>query len=85
MNIDPQKTSDTRTWLVKALRDLVTAEQLFAFENPLLDSIVYYCHQAAEKALTRISILARYTFPQNTQFRRVARTICIYRSHAVFI
>jgi hypothetical protein len=41
MTIDPQKASDTRTWLVKALRDLMTAEQLFAFENPLLDSVVY--------------------------------------------
>ncbi len=51
MNIDPQKASDTRTWLVKDLRDLITAEQLFAFENPMLDSVVYHCHQAAEKAL----------------------------------
>jgi len=31
----------------------MTAEQLFAFENPLLDSVVYHCHQAAEKALNR--------------------------------
>ncbi len=51
MTIDPQKASDTRIWLVKALRDLTTAEQLFVFENPLLDSVVYHCHQAAEKAL----------------------------------
>ncbi len=51
MTIDPQKASDTRVWLIKALRDLMTAEQLFAFENPLLDSVVYHCHQAAEKAL----------------------------------
>jgi HEPN domain-containing protein len=50
MNIDPQKASDTRTWLIKASRDLITAEQLFAFEKPMLDSIVYHCHQAAEKA-----------------------------------
>lgn len=64
MSIDPQKANDTRAWLTKALRDLTTAEQLFTFEYPMLDSIVYHCHQAAEKALKG------YLFWHDTPFRK---------------
>ena len=51
MAMDPQKIADARAWLVKARRDLETARQLLEHPDPLLDSVVYHCHQAAEKAL----------------------------------
>jgi DNA polymerase III psi subunit len=36
MAADPQKTADTQAWLIKARRDLLVAEQLFAHQQPLL-------------------------------------------------
>lgn len=41
----------TRSWLVKAKRDLLSAEQLAGADFPLLDTAAYHCQQAAEKAI----------------------------------
>jgi HEPN domain-containing protein len=41
----------TRSWLVKAKRDLLSAGELAAAEMPLLDTAAYHCQQAAEKAI----------------------------------
>ncbi len=51
MAADPIKITDTQAWLIKAQRDLLAAEQLLIQPNPLLDSVVYHCQQAGEKAL----------------------------------
>jgi len=64
MAIDPQKAADTKVWLIKAQRDLLVAEQLFAHEQPLLDAIVYHCQQAGEKALKG------FLFWHDTPFRK---------------
>lgn len=39
------------SWLAKALIDLASAEKLAAGTNPILETAVYHCQQAAEKAL----------------------------------
>lgn len=41
----------TRSWLVKSLRDLLSARELAEAELPLLDTAAYHCHQTAEKAI----------------------------------
>lgn len=41
----------TRNWLIKAWRDLRSAEELSASDQPLLDTAAYHCQQAAEKSL----------------------------------
>lgn len=41
----------TRSWLVKAKRDLLSAEELAGADTPLLDTAAYHCQQAAEKAI----------------------------------
>lgn len=41
----------TRSWLIKAQHDLLSARQLAAAETPLLDTAAYHCQQAAEKAI----------------------------------
>lgn len=41
----------TRSWLVKAKRDLLSAEELAGADMPLLDTAAYHCQQAAEKAI----------------------------------
>lgn len=64
MAADPQKIADTQAWLIKAQRDLLVAEQLFAHEQPLLDAIAYHCQQAGEKALKG------FLFWHDTPFRK---------------
>jgi HEPN domain-containing protein len=41
----------TRSWLVKAKRDLLSAGELADAATPLLDTAAYHCQQAAEKAI----------------------------------
>lgn len=41
----------TRSWLVKAKRDLLSAVELADADTPLLDTAAYHCQQAAEKAI----------------------------------
>ena len=38
-------------WLLKAQRDLATARKLAAGPEPYLDTAIYHCQQAAEKAI----------------------------------
>lgn len=40
-----------RSWLVKAKHDLASARKLAAGDDPLLDTAVYHCQQAGEKAV----------------------------------
>jgi len=40
-----------RSWLTKAERDLASARVLMGSTPPLLDTAVYHCQQAAEKAV----------------------------------
>ncbi len=61
---EAQRLSDTQVWLLKAQRDLAAASQLSAQHKPLLDVVVYHCHQASEKALKG------YLFWHGIPFRR---------------
>lgn len=45
------KVELTRSWLVKAKRDLLSAGELADAKMPLLDTAAYHCQQAAEKAI----------------------------------
>lgn len=51
MTVDARRIARTQAWLVKARRDLVTVEQIMDHDDPMLDSVVYHCQQAGEKAL----------------------------------
>jgi len=41
----------TRMWLIKAQHDLAAARKLASGADPYLDTAVYHCQQAAEKAI----------------------------------
>ena len=45
------KTLLVRSWLIKAQRDLASARVLAANDPPLLDTAIYHCQQASEKAV----------------------------------
>ena len=45
------KAQLVQSWLTKAQHDLASARVLAASEPPLLDTAIYHCQQAAEKAV----------------------------------
>ena len=49
--MDEGKKSVVQSWLVKAQHDLASAHRLAEGEDPLLDTAIYHCQQAAEKAI----------------------------------
>ena len=54
-----------RSWLTKASRDLRSARVLGSDENALLDTAVYHCQQAAEKAV-KAFLIYRGVTPDKT-------------------
>jgi HEPN domain-containing protein len=49
--MDDPKLHEIRQWMIKADHDLKSADRLLSGEEPIYDSAVYHCQQAAEKAL----------------------------------
>ena len=45
-----------RNWLVKALHDLATARKAASEPDPYLDTAIYHCQQAAEKAIKALLV-----------------------------
>jgi len=45
------KVELVKSWLIKADHDLKSARELAAASEPLLDTAIYHCQQAAEKAI----------------------------------
>jgi hypothetical protein len=48
---DPIRVADTRAWLIKARKDLRSAEHGLSALPPLLDDVLFHCQQAREPAL----------------------------------
>ncbi|MBI4409200.1 MAG: HEPN domain-containing protein [Gemmatimonadetes bacterium] len=48
---DPEHVAETRSWFMKAARDLRAAERDLADAPPLLDHAVFNAQQAAEKSM----------------------------------
>jgi HEPN domain-containing protein len=63
--MDEAKRREIRQWLIKSEHDLRSSQRLFAGDDPILDTAVYHCQQAAEKALK-----AYLTF-QDSPFQKV--------------
>ena len=49
--MDEPKRVMVKRWLFKAQRDLASAQRLADKSAPLLDTAVYHCQRAAEKAV----------------------------------
>ncbi|MFQ5903391.1 MAG: HEPN domain-containing protein [Candidatus Binatia bacterium] len=46
-----EKRAEVSNWLIKSRHDLGSARRLMQGDEPYLDTAVYHCQQAAEKAL----------------------------------
>lgn len=62
--MDEAKRVIVSQWLTKAQRDLVSAQRLADKSGPLLDTAVYHCQQAAEKALKAFLVLHDVRVPK---------------------
>lgn len=51
MGADPSRIADTTAWLLKAAKDLRSAEVAQGARPPILSDTVFHCQQAVEKAL----------------------------------
>lgn len=49
--MDEARLREVKSWLAKSQRDLKAARRLMAGDEPLSDTAVYHCQQAAEKAI----------------------------------
>jgi HEPN domain-containing protein len=49
--MDEAKLELVRAWMIKSGRDLESAARLAAGPDPLLDTAIYHCQQAGEKAV----------------------------------
>jgi HEPN domain-containing protein len=70
------KAQLVRSWLVKAQHDLASARVLAANDPPLLDTAVYHCQQAAEKAVKG------YLASCDQEFERIHDVEALIRSAA---
>ena len=57
------------SWLVKAQRDLDSADRLAAGDKPLLDTAIYHCQQAAEKAVKGFLLFRDQRFEKTHDIR----------------
>jgi HEPN domain-containing protein len=55
--MDEPKRELVRNWLIRAERDLLAAQKLSAEPNPSLDTAIFHCQQAAEKAIKGFLVL----------------------------
>ena len=49
--MDEAKRKEVRQWLIKSIHELGSARRLMEGEKTYLDTAVYHCQQAAEKAI----------------------------------
>ena len=49
--MDEAKRELVHAWLIKARNDLITARKIGALPDGPLDTAIYHCQQAAEKAV----------------------------------
>jgi HEPN domain-containing protein len=62
--MDDPKAREIRQWMIKADHDLKSADRLLSGEDPLYDTAVYHCQQAAEKALKAFLTFMDSPFPK---------------------
>ena len=67
--MDEATLSLAREWLAKAAGDLASARKLAAEPDPILDTAIYHCQQAGEKAVKAFLILAGERFEKTHDVR----------------
>jgi HEPN domain-containing protein len=74
--MNEEKRTEVRNWLIKSQHDLGSARRLMEGEEPYLDTAVYHCQQAAEKALKAFLTYQDVPF-ERTHDLRALLELCI--------
>jgi HEPN domain-containing protein len=72
------KAQLVRSWLSKAQHDLGSARVLAASDPPLLDTALYHCQQAAEKAVKGYLVFCDQAFERTHDIELLIRTAALY-------
>ncbi|MBS3967102.1 MAG: HEPN domain-containing protein [Truepera sp.] len=67
------KSEIVRQWLTRAERDLGSAERLAAGSAPYLDTAVYHCQQAGEKAVKGFLAFAEHELEKTHDVERLVK------------
>ncbi len=67
--MDEAKRELVQTWLAKAQHDLAAARKLSAEPDPYLDTAIYHCQQAAEKAVKGFLVFHDQDFEKTHNIR----------------
>jgi HEPN domain-containing protein len=70
--MDNAKRQEIRQWLIKSQRDIGSARRLMEGQEPYLDTAVYHCQQAAEKALKAFLMARDMAFEKQSAALRVS-------------
>lgn len=71
------------SWLTKAKHDLASARVLAASDPPLLDTAIYHCQQAAEKAVKGYLVFCDQEFERVHDIEMLIRTAMSYAQEFV--
>ncbi|MCL6509478.1 MAG: HEPN domain-containing protein [Anaerolineae bacterium] len=77
------KAQLVRSWLSKAQHDLASARVLAASDPPLLDTAIYHCQQAAEKAVKGYLVFCDQEFERTHDVELLIRTAALYAQEFV--
>lgn len=94
--MDEAKIFEIRQWLIKSEHDLGSAKRLITGDEPFLDTAVYHCQQAAEKAFKAyltlkdirfqkvhdLSILIDQCIESDTSFKKISNISDILTPYA---
>ena len=69
--MDEPKKELIRNWLVKAQHDLASARKLASEPDPYLDTAIFHCQQAAEKAVKAVLVFHDQRHEKTHDIRRL--------------
>jgi len=78
--MDAAKRELVRAWLIKARNDLDTARQISALPDGHLDTAIYHCQQAAEKAVKGFLALHDHPLQRSHDVERLVTLASTYES-----
>jgi HEPN domain-containing protein len=72
------KTQLVQSWLTKAQHDLASAQVLSKANPPLLDTAIYHCQQAAEKAVKGYLAFCDHDIPRTHDIELLLQEATVY-------
>src|SRR5712692_2174096 len=82
--MDEAKRELVQTWLAKAQHDLAAARKLSAEPDPYLDTAIYHCQQAAEKAVKGFLVFHDQDFEKTHNIRFLVELVASFTKRIKF-